>query len=263
MIIDCHTHLSILDKGQTFESVARKMRADMVTNNIDGAIVIADNVQNDQCANTDIIMREFKGAENIWFVGSTSPFEPTDRIKPFRKLVQDKKIVAMKLFPGHDKIFLNDDRFLPDIELCDEMIIPLIIHTGVNSGDPEAAQYNDPKYIVEIARKYPNLSIVISHYFWPKMEYCFEMTDGLDNIYFDTSAMADPEVVEMSGGWDKVKSILEKTLKRRSGSVIFGTDYPMCDLPKHLQLIRELDIDEQTRQDILGLTSIKLFGLKI
>jgi len=263
MIIDAHTHLSILEKGQTFASAAKKLHDDMIANIVDGTIVIADNVSNDECANTDILLKELGDDKNIWVVGSTSPFDLAARVEPFRKLIQDKKIVAMKLFPGHDKVFLNDKRFLPDIELCNQAKIPLVIHTGVNTGDLEAAQYNDPKFIAGIAREYPDLSIVISHYFWPEMEYCFEMTDGLDNIYFDTSAMADSEVVEMSGGWDKVKNILEKTLKRRPGSVLFGTDYPMCNRPKHLQLINELDIDEKSRQEVLGLTAIKLFGLEI
>lgn len=261
MIIDCHTHLSITKENQTFGLAVFSMKKDMQKNGIDGAVVIADNVLNEECANTDIVLNDFSNDKNIWVVGSTSPFEPKERIEPFRKLIADKKIVAMKLFPGHDKVYLNDPCFLPDIELCNSMNIPLVIHTGINSNDAEAADYNDPKFITDIAKKYPKLKIIISHYFWPKMEYCFDVTDGFDNIYFDTSAMADDEVVEMTGGWEKVKNILEKTLKRRSGSVLFGSDYPMCDQAKHLQLIGELNIDDKTRQEILGQTAIKLFGL--
>jgi len=168
----------------------------MAANNVVGTIVVADNVKNDKCADTDIILKEFGNDKNIWIVGSASPFKSRERIEPFRKLIADKKIVAMKLFPGHDKIFLNDERFLPDIELCNENKIPLVIHTGANTGNFEVAKFNDPKFIVEIAKRYPDLAIIISHYFWPEMEYCFETTIGFDNVYFDTSALANDEVVE-------------------------------------------------------------------
>jgi predicted TIM-barrel fold metal-dependent hydrolase len=47
----------------------------------------------------------------------------------------------------------------------------VIIHTGINSGDFNCAKYNDPKYVVEVARKYPKLKIIIAHYFWPKKSY--------------------------------------------------------------------------------------------
>lgn len=261
MIIDSHTHLSVMEKEDGFDVAAEKFHQYMSQNKIDGAIVIADNVSNDECADTNRIQKFFKNEKNIWLVGSTSPFEPSDRTNSFVGLVENREVIAMKLFPGHDKIYLDDPRYLPDIELCNKYNIPLMIHTGINTGDNDAAQYNDPKFIADIARANPLLKIVLCHFFWPKLEYCFETTTGLNNIYFDTSALADDEVIEASGGLEIIKNILEKTLKRRPGSVLFGTDFPMCPVAENIKLIQSLEISDLEKEAIFSRTAIEVFQL--
>jgi hypothetical protein len=137
-----------------------------------------------------------------------------------------------------------------------------MIHTGWNSNHPEVAQYNDPKYIVEIAKKYPALKIIISHYFWPEVEYCFDITRGYQNIYFDTSALADKEVIDTTGT-DKIRMILEKTIEDNPYNVLFGTDYAMCDIKNHLDLIKSLNITKQNRENIFWKNATRLFKLNI
>jgi hypothetical protein len=36
------------------------------------------------------------------------------------------------------------------------MDVPVLFHTGENSGDSECVKWNDPEYIVEIAKKFPS-----------------------------------------------------------------------------------------------------------
>jgi len=83
------------------------------------------------------------------------------------------------------------------------------------------------------------------------MEYCYELTKDLKNIYYDTSAMADQEVVEASDGWDNVRQILKKTILKKPDNVIFGTDWPMCPVDKHIQLIKELEINSAIEKNFL------------
>jgi len=139
--------------------------------------------------------------------------------------------------------------------------MPLIIHTGINSGNKKIAKYNDPKHIIKIAKSFPKLNIIIAHYFWPRLDYCLKITEGFDNIFFDTSAMADPEVVKESGGIKKVRQILTKTINRRSNSVLFGTDWPICKIKKHIDLINSLPISDKDKKNIFYKNSINLFNL--
>jgi predicted TIM-barrel fold metal-dependent hydrolase len=168
----------------------------------------------------------------------------------------------VKIFPGHDTIYPTDKRLVPVYELCIKYDLPIVIHTGANSRNPEPAKYNDPKHIVKVAKRFPTLKIVIAHYFWPKVEYCHELTKPYANIHFDTSGLADDEVVEETG-LDKIKKVLTLTVKQRPHSVVFGTDYAMCSINKHVALIESLAIPTEFKEKILFKNSMQLFKLRL
>ena len=127
--------------------------------------------------------------------------------------------------------------------------------------DPRAAGYNDPRYIVEVALKYPSLRIVITHYFWPRLEYCYEVTRDTPNIYLELAATADDEVVEASGGIGVVRAVIAQTIRDRPDQVMFGSDWPMCRMQAHLDLVNSLDLDRATRNKVLDENAAALYDL--
>jgi hypothetical protein len=102
----------------------------------------------------------------------------------------------------------------------------------------------------------------MAHYFWPKVEYCHELTKPYANIYFDTSGLADDEVVEETG-LDTIKKVLTLTVKQRPHSVVFGTDYAMCSIKKHVALIESLAIPTEFKERIFSKNAIQLFKLRL
>ena len=137
-----------------------------------------------------------------------------------------------------------------------------MIHTGWNVSNPDAAKWNDPKYIVELANKYAQLEIIICHYFWPEIEYCYRITRGYKNIHFDISGLAALEV-EAATGKDKIREILEKTIIDDPKSVLLGSDYGSCALIPHITLIESLNIPQEIKEKGYSLNAIDLFHLKI
>ena len=119
------------------------------------------------------------------------------------------------------------------------------------------------KEIVEVAKKHPALKIVIAHYFWPKMDYCYEITRDVPNIYFDLSAVADEEVVEATGGLEIIKNVLKKTIADRPDKVIFGTDWPMCKTKNHIDLIDSLNLAAESNNNIFFNNAVKLYKLPL
>ncbi|MDD2656454.1 MAG: amidohydrolase family protein [Patescibacteria group bacterium] len=265
MIIDSHLHLSYLDeeKRNLFD-VKKDLLESMEKFGIDYSIVIPDNVPNPKCADTETMFNIMGDDKRFFSMGTINIFQDTEKqILKLETLLMSKKICAIKLFPGHDPFYPTDEKCQPIYELCSKYDIPVVFHTGINTGDTDCAKYNDPKHIVTIAEKYKTLKIVISHFFWPKMEYCFETTKDLKNIYYDTSAMADPEVVEATGDWNKIVEILKKTVLLKPNNVLFGTDWPMCPVDKHIQLIKDLRLDDKTEEKIFSLNAINLYKLEI
>jgi predicted TIM-barrel fold metal-dependent hydrolase len=138
----------------------------------------------------------------------------------------------------------------------------MVIHSGINPGHPEVAKYNDPKYIVQISDRYPRMKIVIAHFFWPEVEYCYEMTQHFPNIYYDTSGLADQEVIEATG-FDKIRSVLLKTLENDPRRAIFGTDYAMCSRKDHIEMINQFPVEKYVRERVFWRNAVELFNLPV
>ncbi len=75
--------------------------------------------------------------------------------------------------------------------------------------------------------------------------------------------MADSEVVEATGGWDKVLKILKKTVLKKPDNIVFGTDWPMCPIDKHIELIKEMKLGTEMEEKIFFLNAVNLFKLEI
>lgn len=260
MIIDCHLHLPVSKDLQSLEEKREKLLNDLSKNKVNYAIVIPDNVKHSCIGDVDECLEVFHNDNNIYIMGTLSILKDDNSIYlKLESLLREKKIIGIKIFPGHDYHYPNDVRLEKVFDMCIKYDTPFVIHTG---GNPKVAKYNDPKYIVDIARKHKDLKIVICHYFYPRIEYCYEITKNYKNIFFDISALADEEVEECSGK-DKIKEVLEKTIKENPYRIVFGTDYGMCSIEKHIQLVNSLDISDEYKENIFYRNALKLYNLNI
>lgn len=265
-MIDAHVHISLYnDNAQSLSEAFAVFLREMEKHGMDGAIIIPDNIEDsDNIADLDRAMTLIGDRKNLFLLGSPHIIHRgTDDLGKYRKLLEDGKIKGMKFFPGHDPYYPTDERCLPYYALCQEWDVPVVFHTGENSGDSACAKWNDPKYIVEVAKKYPTLKVIITHYYWPKMAYCYDITKDIPNIYFETAAMADAEVVEKSGGMERVGEILRKTITDRPDNVLFGTDWPMCKIEEHIALVRSLGLCADMEERVFGKNAVRAYRLQL
>lgn len=264
MIIDSHLHLPVRDYLLSLENQSQELIKELQNHNINKGIVIPDNIDKSPIGNLKQCIQLFNNIPNIYILGTVNILEDNleDKISQLREYFLFNQIVGLKIFPGHDDHYPNDKRLEPFLKLCIEYDKPLVIHTGENSGDNECSKYNDPKYIVDIAKDFPSLKIIISHLFWPKVEYCVEITKDYKNISYDTSALADKEVV-IKTGREKIKDSLENLIKKYNKKVIYGSDYGMCDIQDHMDLIKSLNISDNQRDAVLYSNAASVFGINI
>lgn len=266
MIIDSHVHISLYnDNAKSLQEAFDVFLKEMEKNGISGAIVIPDNIEgSNSIADLDKAIELIGDRKNLFLLGSPQIIQRgSNELEKYRKFLEEGKIKGLKFFPGHDPYYPTDERCLPYYELCQDLDAPVLFHTGENSGDSECAKWNDPKYIVGVAKKYPKLKVIITHYYWPKLDYCYEVTKDIPNIYFETAAMADSEVVEKSGGVEKIIEILQKTIADRPDKVIFGTDWPMCKIEEHIKLVKSLGLEKKTEEKIFRNNTIKIYKLSL
>jgi predicted TIM-barrel fold metal-dependent hydrolase len=269
MIIDSHVHISLYEgNAKSLPESRDLLLREMSNNGVSYAIVIPDNLENlSDIADLEKAIELTKGHKEFFLLGSPQIIQRgNSEVQKYRESLVKGIIKGIKFFPGHDPYNPIDERCLLYYDLLQELNCPAVFHTGDISSDPNIKDplfYNDPKYIVEIASKYPKLKVIITHYFWPRIEYCYEITKSTPNIYFELAGTADPEVLEKSGGIVKMKNVLEKTIKDRPNQVIFGTDWPMCDIKRHINMVKSLKIDEETKEKIFSKNAIEVYNLPI
>ncbi len=253
MIIDAHLHLNRKPEEKDFTAALIRLNRELDKNQIDKAVIIADNIIGGACIDSWELFKYPQLRERFYFVASPDivRIRATDW-NFFDQHLSNKDFTGLKLFPGHQPYYPTDQICIPVYELASKHHVPVIMHTGANTGDLTCTKYNDPKHIVTIAKKYPQVNFVIAHYFWPQLDYCFAQTSQIQNIFYDTSALADPEVLEQSGGEEKIIAILQKTLQVKPNSVIFGSDYDMCSQVNHLDLARKLNNNDVLTNNFLN-----------
>ena len=263
MIIDAHLHLPVVTEERNYEGSKTALLDDMKKDDVSYAILIPDNVPNSEIGDVPTCLRLFGDTPEVFVMG-TIDIENQGRkwVRELEELISRKAIVGMKIFPGHDPITPTDPRLDPVYDLCQATGTPMVIHTGINPGKPEVAKYNDPKYIVRVAERYPQMKIVIAHLFIPEVDYCYQLTHTYPNIYYDTSGLADPDVIEWTGQ-ENIREVLLKILAEDPGKVIFGTDYAMCSQSDHIRMVEDLPVSNDVREAIFWRNAVKVFNLEI
>ena len=255
MIIDAHLHLPCYDDTLiTLNDKKIRLLDDLSKVGVDGAIVIADSEEFSAIGTPKECVELFSDTKNIFIMGGISPLiDYENRLAQLDGYLANSLIVACKLYPGHEAFYMDDPRLDSVFRLCVKYDVPLAVHTGWDE-----AQYNHPKYFAAIAEKYLALNLVFCHLYWPDIDICYDLTAAYPNIYYDISSLAhDKENLE------KTQNSLNRIVKRNPERVLFGTDYGMCSIKDHIDLVNSLDISNASKQTILCDNAIKLFKLSL
>jgi hypothetical protein len=259
MIIDSHLHLPGRKEGKTLLDSRQELLRELERCKVDCAIVIPDSVPISEIGSLDEVLDLVETDKRLFVMGTINiRKDKASHIAKLDHLFETRKIVAIKIFPGWEPVYPTDKRLAPVYELCLKHDLPIVMHTGGR----KQGKYNDPKYIVKIADKYPNLKIVIAHYFFPRVEYCHEITRPYENIYFDTSGLADEEVIAITG-LQKIRDTLALTAEERPRGIIFGSDYAQSSIEKHIALVESLKLSKETKEMIFFKNALQLFKLRL
>lgn len=113
MIIDAHVHLSThTGKGQSLDECTEILLKEMQQNGIDYAIVIPDNNEDDpKIAHLENTLRLIKRTDKLFALGSPQIMQRgSSEVSKYRELLEAGTIKGLKLFPGHEAYFPNDER---------------------------------------------------------------------------------------------------------------------------------------------------------
>lgn len=163
--------------------------------------------------------------------------------------LQSLGLKGIKLHPDIQAFKIDDYRCLKIYELCEERGLPILMHTGDKRYD-----YSNPNRLLPILKIYTHLTVIGAHLGgWSLWEEASRILNGIPNLYVDCSSSLP-----------YLNKNTARDIIRRYGAdkVLFGTDYPMWDIKKEIEVFLGLGLDENEIKSILNNNVAKLFDLE-
>lgn len=251
MIIDAHMHLPV--GNPDFESKKAKLLSDMKSDGIDVGIVISDSELTSEIGSMDDCVELFsENCSSVFVAAGISPhINFKFQLSKLRKHLANGFVNAIKIYCGHEPIYIDDEALKPVFETAREFCVPIMFHSGWDN-----AQFAVPDRVRNAALAHPALRLVCCHCYYPEIELCFETLKDLPNVYFDLSSIADdPAFIPAA------KATLEKFVPQMPERFIFGSDYAGCDRKQHIDLCKGLDIPANYKEMLFCLNARQLYNI--
>lgn len=189
------------------------------------------------------------GGEKLTGLGTVHP-ESDDPEGDVRHLA-DLGLHGIKIHPDIQRFRIDDPLFFPTYAICQEMDLPILMHTGDYRYD-----YSNPNRLLPVLRQFPRLRVVGAHFGgWSIWEEASRQLSGIPNLWVDCSSTMP--FMKEGDPHERVHALI-----RRYGTdrVLFGTDYPMWDPESELKFFFELPLTDAERRAILSENAKTVFG---
>ena len=152
--------------------------------------------------------------------------------------------VGLKLHPVHGSFSPNDRMLYPAYAFCEAEGFPIVYHCGTSVFPGTTNRYADPALIEDVARDFPDLTIVLAHggRGWWYDEAAF-MALMRENVWIEISGLPPKKLPDYYRNFD---------LARLARKMIFGTDWPGVPGPRaNAQAVANLGLTRDTLASVL------------
>lgn len=215
---------------------------------IDHFIVQSVATSQKQVSSINNFIAKSVAESNGKFTGLGTLHPDSDNIKADIDEIISLGLKGVKLHPDIQQFKIDDYRMLKIYECC-ESKLPILIHTGDHRYD-----YSNPNRMVPILDIYKNLTVIGAHFGgWSVWDEATEKLSKYENFYVDCSSSFYAMTPQ------KAKELI---MAYGADHVLFGTDYPVWDLKKEIEMFMKIDLTEKQREDILYNNAAKLFDIR-
>lgn len=188
---------------------------------------------------------------------TVNPAEDDDMVQVVERAVHDQGIRGLNLQPFAYRLMANDKRFYALYAKCQDLRIPVTIHTSINFSNDRSIEYGRPLALCEIACDFPDLTIVANHGGWPWVPELIAIAWKHPNLFIEIGAIS-PKYIAMPGsGWEMLLRYGNSLLQDQ---VLFATD---CMIPfaRAVEELRALPLKEEVKRKWLGDNAARLLGV--
>jgi predicted TIM-barrel fold metal-dependent hydrolase len=194
--------------------------------------------------------------------GSVDPWKGKAAVVEAERCSRALGLRGMKFHPPSQHFFPNDERFYPLWEMCQQLGLVVLFHsgtTGVGAGQPGGGgiklKYGRPiPYVDDIACDFPDLTIILAHPSFPWQDEQLAMLIHKPNVYMDISGWSpkyfSPLLIQYANSIAQEK-------------VLFGSDYPALTPERWLADFEAAPFRDEVRPKILLENAKRVLKLEV
>lgn len=149
-----------------------------------------------------------------------------------RRGVQELGLGGVTLTPFWHGIRCTDPELAPIYEAASDLRVPVWIHCSMNWRTDRPLDLEHPRYVDELAGRYPSMSIICGHGGWPWVHDLVAVAWRHANVYIDFSAFRPRHMFKAGTGWESLSYYGSRTI---SDKIVFGSTWTLLGRsPKEL-----------------------------
>jgi hypothetical protein len=215
MIADCHTHIKST-AGQA--DIADHLAA---CEQIDSCIVLATAGESSEKSNKDLSDYVADQPKMVGF-GIIDPLIDKPTPKKVKSLIKDLGLEGVVLYCPQGQFHPTDSRVMRFYEAAAGLDLPVFFHSCPPFDSDDILNFAQPYLIDEVARKFPDLKIIIAGMGLPFLSQTINMIAKHENIYADLT-------ISPKRPWQVYNLVLDCYEAGVMNKLLFGSGYPYAE----------------------------------
>jgi hypothetical protein len=185
---------------------------------------------------------------------SVDPHKGKIANRELRRAVEQDDMRGLKLLPHLVECPVNDRLMHPLYEEARDLGIPVLFHMGTQFHTGTKLKFCRPLDVDDIAVDFPEVKFIIAHFGWPWYEEAMAVVHRNLNVYFNIAGWAPKRIPEF------IFSYMKGPVKEKA---LLGSDYPLVSRQRVMKELAEIDMPDDTRENLYGINALEVIpGLK-
>jgi predicted TIM-barrel fold metal-dependent hydrolase len=266
MIIDVHTHLNNYheERVRSIDECLDNLLGDMQQNKVDYALILTSYKVTEHRPPTCDVVKAVEKHDHLFVVAGISYLHYKERdLREVSDFLKDGLVKGLKLYPGYEPFYPYDKRCQVIYDLAMEYDVPVMFHTGDTYTAQGKVRYAHPLNIDDVAVDNPEMKIVICHIGNPWIRDCMVVIYKNKNVYADVSGLT------LGNFSDKFERFMRNQVKEMltyagdPSYLLFGTDWPICNMGSYLRFMKELKLSAESMEKIMWRNAAQLFKINV
>jgi predicted TIM-barrel fold metal-dependent hydrolase len=181
-------------------------------------------------------------------------------LRQLEHAVNDLGIRGLEVSTFRDELYANDRKYYPLYAKCVELNIPVRIYCTMNYAADRAMDLGRPIYIDDVARRFPQLTIIAGLGGWPWVPELVGLARRHPNVYIDFAAHRPKYLAKPGSGFEMLLQFGNTLLQDR---ILFASSWSTLGLPLRqiAEEVMDLPLKETVKKKWMGENAARIFGI--